>query len=551
MARNQELPGTDNKAARRSHTADLILAGKASLGIELGSTRIKAVLIDDGHAPIASGNFDWENKLVNGFWTYGLDDVWIGLRHSYAELVLDVREKYGVALKDLYGFGVSGMMHGYLAFDAGGNLLTPFRTWRNTNTEKAAVELTSLFGYNIPIRWSVAHLYQAVLNGEDHLGKIAFVTTLAGYVHWMLTGRKVIGVGDASGMFPIGVGSTDYDESMALRFDGLMLGKGCPLKIREIFPKPLAAGEDAGSLTPEGALMLDPEGGLAPGTPMCPPEGDGPTGMVATNSVAPMTGNVSAGTSIFAMAVLEKGLSKVYPEIDMITTPDGKPVAMVHCNNCTSDLDAWARIFTEMFSLLGADIKKPALYDAMYGVALDGDPDCGGVLSYNYVSGEPITGFEHGRPLLARTQDARFSLANFMRSLLISTMAALKVGMDILVDKEHISLAQLTGHGGLFKTKNVGQRLMAAVLQTPIAVMESAGEGGAWGMAILAAYGAGALRAGGCAQSLAGYLGEKVFGENAGSHIEPDAGDVKGFSAYMDRYMKGLAIEKAAVENLS
>ena len=560
----------DNKSSLEK-TAQAILGGRASLGIELGSTRIKAVLIGEDHAPIASGNFDWENRLENGFWTYDLDDVWTGLRQSYASLANDVKERYGVELKTLRGFGVSGMMHGYLAFDKDDNLLVPFRTWRNTNTEKAAVELTGLLGYNIPIRWSAAHLYQAILNGEEHLGRVSYVTTLAGYVHWMLTGLKVLGIGDASGMFPIDSETNDYYESMVCQFDTLMKKCGYGLKLREIFPKAVVAGGYAGVLTEAGARMLSPGGGLACGVPMGPPEGDGPTGMVATNSVAVMTGNVSAGTSIFAMAVVEKELSKVYPEIDMITTPDGKPVAMVHCNNCTSDLDAWVRLFSEYNALLGFEVKRPVLYDSLYEIALTGDADCGGVLSYNYVSGEPITGFEHGRPLLARTPDARFSLANFMRSLLLATMAALRVGMDILVEQEHIRLAQLTGHGGLFKTKVVGQRLMAAALSVPIAVMESAGEGGAWGMAILAAYGAKAAearagKAGGGAgtvnmgtagagavaiEPLADYLSNEVFGDDAGTCLAPDADDVRGFAVYMDRYMKGLPIMKAAVENLN
>jgi len=551
--------GAESKAARD------IAGGRASLGIEFGSTRIKAVLIGEDHVPIASGNFNWENRLENGFWTYDLDDVWTGLRHSYAELARDAFEKYGVRIGALRGFGVSGMMHGYLAFDASDRLLTPFRTWRNTNTERAAVELTGLFGYNVPIRWSVAHLYQAILNGEGHLGEVAYVTTLAGYVHWRLTGQKALGIGDASGMFPIDSTVNDYNERMVRQFDGMMRERGYDLKLREIFPKVVVAGGEAGVLTEAGARMLDPEGVLASGVPMCPPEGDGPTGMVATNSVAEATGNVSAGTSIFAMAVLEKGLSKVYPEIDMITTPDGKPVAMVHCNNCTADVDAWVRIFSELNALLGAETDRGALYSAMYGAALDGDPDCGGVLSYNYISGEPLTGFEHGRPVLSRTPDARFSLANFMRSLLFSTMAALRVGMDILTEKEHIRLAQLTGHGGLFKTKVVGQRLMAAALSVPIAVMESAGEGGAWGMAILAAYGAKASEArrggaGGASgmprptgtgvEALSEYLEKEVFTDAAGTCLEPDENDVKGFAVYMDRYIRGLPIVKAAVENL-
>ena len=549
--REPEASGAAVEAAAKATAAE-IREGRASLGIELGSTRIKAVLIGEDHVPIASGNFDWENKLDGGYWTYDLADVWTGLRQSFSELSRDVKERYGVPLKRLRGFGISGMMHGYLAFDIDDNLLVPFRTWRNTNTEKAAAELTQLLGFNIPIRWSISHLYQVILNGEEHINKVAYITTLAGYAHWLLTGRKVIGVGDASGMFPIDSATNDFDEGMAKKFETLIERRGCSLKIKDIFPKVLIAGDEAGELTQAGARLLDPDGGLEPGVPMCPPEGDGPTGMVATNSVAPMTGNVSAGTSIFAMAVLDKNLSKIYPEIDMITTPDGKPVAMVHCNNCTSDLDAWVRVFTELNALSGAEINRPALYNALYNAALEGDPDCGGLLTYNYVSGEPITGFEQGRPLLARTPDARFTLANFMRALIFSTMAALKIGMDIIVEKENIRLAQLTGHGGLFKTKIVGQRLMAAVLSTPIAVMESAGEGGAWGMAILAAYGAGvgAGGASGAAGTLADYLDKKVFKDNAGTLIKPDATDIEGFSRYMERYIKGLAIEKAAVENL-
>ena len=532
---------------------EVIAEGRASLGIELGSTRIKAVLVDESCNPIAAGNYDWENKLVNGFWTYDLNDVWTGLRSCFADLSGDVKARYGVTLTKLRGFGISGMMHGYLAFDESGGLLVPFRTWRNTNTEKAAAELTALLGFNLPIRWSASHLYQAVLNGEEHLGKVSFVTTLAGYVHWKLTGVKALGIGDASGMFPIDSATNDYSVSMADKYDELMKKFGYGLKLREIFPKPLVAGEDAGKLTEEGARILDPGGDLLPGAPMCPPEGDGPTGMVATNSVAPLTGNVSAGTSIFAMAVLDKELSKVYPEIDMITTPDGRPVAMAHCNNCTSDLDAWVRLFAEFGGLFGFAIDKSALYENLYKIALEGEPDCGGILSYNYVSGEPVTGFEHGRPLLARTPDARFTLANFMRAHLFSTMASLKIGMDILTEKEHIKLSQMTGHGGLFKTKIVGQRLMAAALNAPIAVMESAGEGGAWGMAILAAYGAEASESASGAKpaSLSDFLDKKVFRDAAGTVINPDASDLKGFQGFMARYVNGLPIEKAAVDFLN
>lgn len=542
-------------AARR-----VIEDGRAAIGIELGSTRIKAVLIDENHAPIAAGNSDWENRLEHGYWTYSLDDVWAGLRNCFSALARDVESRYGVCLKSARALGVSAMMHGYLAFDGDMNLLAPFRTWRNTTTEKAAAKLTGLFGFNIPMRWSVAHLYQAILNGEEHLARIARITTLSGYVHQMLTGRGVLGVGDASGMFPIDSATNDYNVAMADKFDELVVESGYNFTIRGLLPEVLAAGDDAGVLTERGARMLDPEGGLAAGIPMCPPEGDGPTGMAATNSVAPATGNISAGTSIFAMAVLDGGLSNVYPEIDMITTPDGKPVAMVHCNNGTSDLDAWARLFAEAGALSGNTPDKDALYNALYSAALNGEPDCGGILSYNYVAGEHMTGFEHGRPLLTRTPDAHFTLPNFMRAQLFAAMAGLKLGMDILTEREHIRLALLTGHGGLFKTKTAGQRLMAAALSTPIAVMESAGEGGAWGMAILAAYRAyiseAETAAGACVPaddrniSLAKYLADRVFNSAAASILEPDAVDVEGFSVYMERYVEGLAIERAAVEHL-
>jgi len=526
-------------------TKQAIIEGKTALGIELGSTRIKAVLIDENYAPIASGGHDWENRLENGVWTYHLDDVWAGLQNSFRNLADDVQKRYGVKLGAVGAIGISAMMHGYLAFNKSGELLVPFRTWRNTITGKAAAELTGKFQFNIPQRWSIAHLYQAILNKEDHVKDIAFITTLAGYVHWKLTGQKVIGIDDASGMFPIDSTINNFDPKMLQKFTEIVKPLGFGWNINDLLPKVLNAGENAGSLTAEGAKLLDPEGSLKAGIPFCPPEGDAGTGMVATNSVAERTGNVSAGTSIFAMIVLEKALSKLYEEIDMVTTPAGKPVAMVHCNNCTTDLDAWVKLFRELADMAGAKISKAALYDALYFKALEGEEDAGGLLSYNYHSGEHITGFEQGRPLFVRCQESNFSLANFMRTLLFSTMGTLKLGMDILTEKEHMRLERLLGHGGLFKTKGVGQRLMAGALNTPVSVMESAGEGGAWGIALLAAF---MLQGHGL--PLEQFLAEKVFANVTGETVEPDPKDVQGFKKYMERYSAGLKIEQAAVENL-
>lgn len=523
-----------------------ILDGKAVLGIELGSTRIKAVLIGEDHSPIASGSHDWENRLEDGVWTYHLNDVWAGLQHSFRELSDDVQKKYGVALTKVSALGISAMMHGYLVFDKDGNQLVPFRTWRNTTTEQAAGLLTKEFEFNVPQRWSISHLYQSILENQEHIGQISYMTTLSGYVHWMLTGQKVMGVGEASGMFPIDSNVNTYDQGMVDKFNALTADKQYGWKLLDIMPKVLAAGDEAGTLTAEGAKLLDPTGGLQSGVPMCPPEGDAGTGMVATNSVSERTGNVSAGTSIFAMVVLEKALSKVYMEIDMVTTPTGKPVAMVHCNNCTSDLDAWVRLFRETLETLGVKVEKPALYDALYFKALEGDPDCGGLLSYNYYSGEPITGFDEGRPLFARTPDSRFNLANFMRSLLFSTMATLKIGMDILTEKEQVRLEQMLGHGGLFKTKGVGQTLMAAALNVPVVVMESAGEGGAWGIALLAAFNVRKNPG----EALEAYLAQRVFDKCAGSRVEPTKENLEGFQTFIKRYENGLAMEKAAVEHL-
>jgi sugar (pentulose or hexulose) kinase len=523
-----------------------ITENKTSLGIEFGSTRIKAVLIDANYAPIAQGSHEWENKLEDGVWTYHLNDVWKGLQDCFKDLALDVKNRYGLALSSVGSIGISAMMHGYLVFDKNGNQLVPFRTWRNTTTEKAAALLTEIFKFNIPQRWSIAHLYQAVSNGESHVKDIDFITTLAGYVHWKLTGKKALGIGDASGMFPIDKGK--YNSHMLEKFNELVAPHNYTWKIANILPVILNAGENAGTLTAEGAKLLDPSGCLRDGIPLCPPEGDAGTGMAATNSVAERTGNVSAGTSVFAMIVMEKELSKVYPEIDIVTTPAGKPVAMVHCNNCTSDIDAWIKLFRELLDMGGAKINKAALYDELYYKALEAQEDCGGLLSFNYFSGETITGFEEGRPLFARLPDSNFNLANFMRTLLFSSMATLKYGIDILTKEENARIDSLLGHGGLFKTKDVGQRFMAAVFNAPVGVMESAGEGGAWGIALLAAFMRAFIREG--SETLEKFLAEKVFAGKTGAHIEPDPKDVESFGKFMERYTAGLKIEQAAVENL-
>jgi sugar (pentulose or hexulose) kinase len=517
------------------------------LGIEFGSTRIKAVLIDENFKPIASGSHDWENKLVDGVWTYELKDVWTGLQDSFRKLNDAVKSRFGQPLARVDAIGISAMMHGYLAFDKADKLLVPFRTWRNTMTEKAAADLTALFGFNIPQRWSIAHLWQAVLNQEAQVKDAAFITTLAGYVHWKLSGKKVLGIGDASGVFPIDSATNDYNTRMVKQFDELAGGNNPQIKwkLAELLPKTLSAGENAGSLTEAGAALLDPSGVFKSGVPFCPPEGDAGTGMTATNSVAERTGNVSAGTSIFAMIVLEKPLSRVYPEIDMVTTPSGKPVAMVHCNNCTTDLDGWVKLFGETIALSGAKMEKAALYDALYHKALEGDADCGGLVSYNYYSGEHTVRLAEGRPLFARLPDSRFTLANFMRNLLCSSMATLKLGMNILTEKEKVRIDKILGHGGLFKTKGVGQRFMAAALNASVAVMESAGEGGAWGAALLAAYPV--LKSN---ETLEEFLDKRVFAGNAGTSAAPDAKDVEGFARFIERYEKGLAVERSAVENI-
>ncbi len=521
-----------------------ILSGKTVLGIEFGSTRIKAVLIDDTYNPIATGSHEWENRFINNLWTYSLEDVWSGLQDSYRDLCNSVKEQYGVELTTIGAIGVSAMMHGYLVFDKKGELLTPFRTWRNTMTGQASHELTELFGYQIPQRWSIAHLYQAILNGEDHVGEISSLTTLAGYVHWKLTGEKVMGVGEASGMFPIDISTKDFNSRMIDQFDQLVSPKGYSWKLKDLLPKVLVAGEHAGALTEEGARLIDPSGTLTAGIPFCPPEGDAGTGMTATNSVEVKTGNVSAGTSVFAMIVLEKELSRVHPEIDLVTTPSGDLVGMVHCNNCTSDLNAWVSIFKEFADLMGMKLDANELYGNLYRKALEGDPDGGGLLAYNYLSGEHITGFEEGRPLFVRTPESDFNLANFMRVHLMTSLGVLKTGLDILTDKEKVQIQNMFGHGGFFKTEGVGQRIMAAAMNTPVSVMETAGEGGPWGMALLASY----MLHKGSDESLSSFLKNKVFAENTGSTLAPLVDDVKGFEDFMKRYQAGLAIERSAVE---
>lgn len=526
---------------------DVILNGKTSLGIELGSTRIKAVLVDESYKAVAVGNFDWENQLRNGIWTYPLDLVWKGLQGSFASLKEDVKEKYGAELTRVGSIGISAMMHGYLVFDKDGKQLVPFRTWRNTITGEASRELTELFQYNIPQRWSIAHLYQAILNGEEHVPEIDFMTTLAGYIHWQLTGEKTLGVGEASGMFPIDTATKQFNGEMLDKFQDNVADKGFGWKIREILPKVQNAGERAGLLTEAGAKLLDPSGALESGIPMCPPEGDAGTGMVATNSVAQRTGNVSAGTSVFAMIVLEHDLKKVHPEIDLVTTPDGSLVGMVHCNNCTSDLNAWVGLFKEFAESFGMKVDMNELFGTLYRKALDADKDCGGLLAYNYFSGEHLTGFEEGRPLFVRTPDAKLTLANFMRTHLYTALGALKTGLDILFKEEGVQADEVMGHGGLFKTKGVGQSIMAAAMDVPVTVMETAGEGGAWGIALLAAY----MKEKKDGESLGDYLNNRVFAGEKGETLAPDPEDVKGFDEFQKRYREGLAIERAAVEHLN
>ena len=519
----------------------VIESGKAVLGIEFGSTRIKAILIDEDNKPIAQGSHEWENQLVDGMWTYSIDAVWNGLQDCYRDLQDDVRKLYDCDITTLAAMGFSAMMHGYMAFDEQQHILVPFRTWRNTNTGPAAAKLSELFNYNIPLRWSISHLYECMLEKNDHVKDIKYLTTLAGYVHWQLTGEFVLGVGDASGMIPVDPTTKTYDATMVQKFNNLLAADGLPFTLTDILPRVLVAGEHAGTLTAEGAKRLDPTGKLQAGIPLCPPEGDAGTGMVATNAVKQRTGNVSAGTSSFSMIVLEKPLSKPYEMIDMVTTPDGSLVAMVHCNNCTSDINAWVGLFKEFQQLMGNAVDMNELYTRLFNTALDGDTDCGGLVSYNYVSGEPVTGLQEGRPLFVRSATDQFSLSNFMRAHLYGAIGVLKLGNDVLLKEEKVQVDRLTGHGGYFKTPGVGQRMLAAALNTPISVMETAGEGGAWGIALLAGYMVNKQH------TLADYLDQVVFAGNTGVSVAPTADDGAGFDRYMENYKRCLPIEQAAV----
>lgn len=513
---------------------------KKILGIELGSTRIKAVLVNEDAEVIAQGSYEWENMLVDGLWSYSLSDVERGMQASYADLASDYKSKFGEELGKISSIGISGMMHGYLAFDKDGNLLAPFRTWRNTNTEKAADELTKLFEFNVPMRWSVSHYYQAILNGESHVGQVSFLTTLAGYVHYKLTGKKVLGVGDASGMFPIN--NKNYDKNMLCKFNALLKQKGIYTPFEDILPRVLVAGEDAGALTEDGARWLDPTGKLQAGCILCPPEGDAGTGMVATNSVTPRTANVSAGTSGFLMAVLEKNLSSYYKEIDVVTTPHGSPVAMVHVNNFASEITAWTNLFEEVISLCGGSISRGKLFDALYAKSLEGDADCGGLVGYNFLAGEPIVNVSSGAPLIIRASDGKLTLANFMKMQIYSALGSLAIGCEML-GKEDVQIDSVCGHGGFFKSPIVGQSAMSAAIGAPVTVMQNAGEGGAWGIAVLALF----AYLGG--QNLESFL-ESIFASTQKTTVSASQSELESFSAFMKKYKKCLEVERIAADML-
>ncbi len=530
----------------RQTIKNAIIDGRTFLGIELGSTRIKSVLIGEDHTTIATGGYSWENRLENGIWTYDLDDAWTGLRASYQDLNQAIQAEYGTPLEKVGAIGISGMMVGYLVFDRDGHQLAPFRTWRNTITEEASRRLTDLFKFNIPQRWSITHLYQAMLNDESHVKDIAFLTTLAGYIHWQLTGEKVVALGDASGILPIDQRTCDYDARMVKQFNELLPDFGISWKLLDVLPQACVAGADAGVLTEAGARLLDPSGKLQPGIPLCPPEGDGITGMVATNSVAPGTANISAGTSIFTLIILEQMIENVHPDIEFLATPEGRPAAMVHASTCTSDLDAWVALFREFKDLLGVEVDDSRLYELLYKAGLDGDPDVGGLLAYNYLAGEHLTRFEEGRPLFARHPNSRFTLSNFMRAHLYAALGTFRIGLDHLLTQEGVKITRVLGHGGFFKTAGVGQRIMAAVMNAPVSVMETAGEGGAWGIAVLAAY----LRQKAEGESFEDFLSNRVFADFSGKTATPDPADVKGFAEFMERFKAGLPIERAAVDHL-
>ena len=538
---------TSNTVSPGGSVQDDLRSGRLSLGIELGSTRIKACLIgDDPSLVLAVGSHEWENEFVGQVWTYSLENVWSGLQAAYADLIDSAESRYGVRPDTFAAIGVSAMMHGYLAFDRADALLVPFRTWRNTTTGPAAAELTDLFGVNIPLRWSIAHLRQAVLDDEPHVPEIDFLTTLAGYVHWQLTGRKALGVGDASGMFPIDSATKTYDAELLTRYDRLAVAGTPESRIIDLLPEVLVAGQPAGNLTEQGARLLDPTGTLKPGAAFCPPEGDAGTGMVATRSVARRSGNVSAGTSIFAMVVLERPLARVHHELDVVTTPAGDPVAMVHCNNGASELAAWVALFTRFSAAAGLPLASDAVFDTLFREALEGEPDAGGLLAYNHLAGEPIAGLSEGRPLVVRTPDSRLTLANFMRAQLYGVFGTLSLGMRVLAD-EGVTIEEMFAHGGMFRTAGVAQRFLAGALGTPVTVTETASEGGAWGIAVLASY----LRSAQQGQSLAAYLEEQVFANTSFDTAQPDLSDVAGFSTYLERYAAGLAVERAAIDALT
>ncbi len=526
-------------------TKNDIANGKTALGIEFGSTRIKAVLIGSDNSPAATGSHEWENRFENGIWTYSENDIITGMQDCYASLVKDIESKCGIVPTTYGSVGISAMMHGYMAFDKDDKLLTPFRTWRNTMTEQASDELTELFGFHVPQRWSAAHLYQCILGDEEHLAHLDHLTTLAGYIHYLLTGKRVLGIGEASGMFPVDSSALTYNSQMAEKFDNAARSHGFTKPVLSLLPDVLTAGNNAGTLTESGAKLLDVSGSLKAGIPFCPPEGDAGTGMVATDSVAPRTGNVSAGTSVFAMVVLEKPLAKLHKQIDMVTTPSGEAVAMVHCNNCTSELNAWAGMFKEFAAAAGFDIDSGALYELLFKKALEGKKDCDGMIAYNYLSGEHVMGFEQGRPLFARRPDAHLGLADFMRTQLYTSLGALKTGLDILTKEEHVPIDSVTGHGGFFKTEKVGQSILAAAVNAPVTVMSTAGEGGAWGMALLAAY-----MSDKSDKTLGDWLADNVFASVQTTVIAPDPEDVKGFDRFMESYTKCLAVERSAVDNL-
>lgn len=524
-------------------SADVIKNGNAVIGIEFGSTRIKALLIGEKHEPLASGVYDWQNEMLDGVWTYSLENVRKGLQECFADLMKNVEKEYGTKLETAAAIGISAMMHGYLVFDKNDEQLVPFRTWRNTMTEEAADKLTEELDFNIPQRWSIAHLYQAILNKEPHVGSIAFMTTLAGYVHYLLTGEKVIGTGDASGIFPIDQDTCNYNEDMTEKFDALTAGTEFREKLENILPRIVPVGECAGKLTEAGAKLLDPTGTFKAGVPLCPPEGDAQTGMVATNSITPKTGNVSAGTSIFSMIVLEENLKAVHREIDIVTTPDGAPVAMVHCNSCTSDLDAWFGIFGELLKEAGAEMPKGKLYDMLYGLAAEGDVDCSGVISYNYFAGEPVTGVKDGKLMLMRDPESSFGIRNLVRSLVYSCIASLKAGMDILTEQEHVKLEKIYAHGGFFKTPVPSQNFLSAALGADVTLMQTAGEGGAWGIALLADF----MASRESSETLEQYLSNRVFADMKGNTVSPLQKDIDGINGYMKKYISGLAAVKAAV----